>query len=277
VRSSALACVLLATLVSGAAAADFSILGGRLAVKDPSGSEDRRSVVATAKEQASDVPALANPMAGGAMLTIVLDGGTGSSQTFVLDAGGWSATGTSGYRYAGPTGADGDPVKKVVLQRRASGTALLKLALRGSVGTQALTLVPPNLGVDAAIALDVAGDRYCAAFGGTAGGTVRRDTSQVWKVVSPGAEAGCPTTTSTTMVAPVCGDGVVQLPEECEPTAPLACVQIPEVACGAADGPVACRCCIVPGGALEFLLDQPVCCDGSPCNLPTPFICECPS
>lgn len=281
VRTLAPTVVLLASGLAGAA--EFAILGAKLVVKDPSGSEDRRSVVATAKEQASDISALADPTAGGAVLTITLDGGTATTQSFVLDAGGWSASGTSGYRYAGPIGADGDCVKKVVLQRRASGTALLKLTLRGNVGTQALALLPPNPGAQASLALEVGSDRYCTVFGGAAGGTVRTDTSAVWKITAPESEGACPITTTTssssttsTTTTAVCGDGVVQVPEQCEPVSAGACPPIPEVACGAPGGPVPCQCCVVPAAAVVFVISPPVCCDGSPCNFPNPFICECP-
>lgn len=257
-------------------AADRVILGGKLAVKDPGGVEERRSVVGVGKERATDVPVLSDPTAGGAVLSVAIDGATSTVQSYVLDATGWRASGGTGYRYVGPTATDGDPVRKVMLQRRANGTALLKMTLRGGTGTQSLDLVPPNPGVQGAFVLSVAGgDRYCVTLGGGAGGSIGTDTSRAWKVRDAVAEVGCPTTTSTTLPA-VCGDGVVEQPEECEPVVPGACPQLPDVACGAAGGPAACRCCVVPGGAIEFVVGQPICCDGSPCDLSTPFVCQCP-
>jgi hypothetical protein len=213
-------------------------------------------------------------------------------QSYELDAGGWAAAGSSGYRYVGPTGVDGDPVRKVVLQRRANGTALLKVSLRGSLGTQQLDVVPPNPGATGLFVLDVAGgDRYCSALGGAAGGTVRRDEAKVWRIVGASAEVACPATTSTsttstsstsTTVPGVCGNGVVEFPEECEPSAPGGCPPIPEVLCGEVSGPAECRCCVVPGSAIFFMGEEPPpCCDGSECMPVGPpsgvNICECPA
>jgi hypothetical protein len=186
-RSTARHCLLallagVASVAGGgsAAGADRVILGDSLVVRNPDGVEQRRTLVGVGKERATDVPGVSDPTVGGAVLMIALDGGTPSMQSYELDAGGWAAAGSSGYRYVGPTGVDGDPVRKVVLQRRANGTALLKVSLRGSLGTQQLDVVPPNPGATGLFVLDVAGgDRYCSALGGAAGGTVRRDEAKV--------------------------------------------------------------------------------------------------
>jgi hypothetical protein len=76
-----------------------------------------------------------DPRIGGATLTVIANGGTAPSETFVLDAAGWSASG-SGYRYCGPTGADGDSMKRVVVERTAGGTAAITSngALHGARG-----------------------------------------------------------------------------------------------------------------------------------------------
>jgi hypothetical protein len=277
-RRVVLALLAVASVAGSAPGADRVILGDSLVVRNPDGVEQRRTLVGVGKERATDVPGVSDPTVGGAVLTIALDGGTPSTQSYVLDAGGWAAAGSSGYRYVGPTGADGDPVRKV--------------ALRGSLGTQPLDVVPPNPGATGIFVLGVAGgDRYCTALGGTAGGTVRRDEAKVWRIAGASAEVACPTTTSTsttstssstTTVPGVCGNGVVEFPEECEPSAPGGCPPIPEVLCGEVSGPAECRCCVVPGSAIAFIGEEPPpCCDGSECMPVGPpsgvNICECPA
>src|SRR5439155_16346643 len=125
-------------------------------------------------------------------LRVIANGTTNSDQTYILDAGGWTAFGTAQFKYAGPTGADGDPVKRVLL-RTVGGTALLKVLIKGSVGTQNLNVVPPNPGADGGLILDInGGGRYCVAFGGAAGGTSTVNTAQTWTVVNASAQPGRP-------------------------------------------------------------------------------------
>jgi len=200
------ACMAVLLLAGTAVAADQQILGKRLFVNDPSGAEAQRMVIVLGKETATDVGPLTAPTTSGATLRVVTNGTTASDETFVLDPSGWVARG-NGYRYAGPTGADGDPVKKVLLERTPSGVALLKVILNGRVGTQSLDVVPPNSGTIGGIILDVTGgDRYCVAFGGIAGGRTTKDSATQWKVVDATAQPGCeailPCTDSG---APTCG------------------------------------------------------------------------
>jgi hypothetical protein len=171
------------------------ILGKKLLIQDPTGSEAARKVLALGKESSTDIgPTIqGDPATSGATLRVIANGGTNSDQTYILDAGGWSALGTVGFKYAGPTGADADPVKLVLLKRTPGGTALLKVLIKGNVGTQSLDVVPPNLGADGGLILDInGGGRYCVAFGGAAGGTSTVNSAQAWTVVNPTAQPGCP-------------------------------------------------------------------------------------
>jgi hypothetical protein len=85
-------------------------------------------------------------------------------------------------------------VAKVLLRRTPSGTALLKVVLKGSLGVQPLDLVPPDPGADAVAILSLTnGDSYCVALGGAAGGQIVVDTSATWKVRNATAQPGCPT------------------------------------------------------------------------------------
>jgi hypothetical protein len=170
------------------------ILGRKLLVRDPSGSENGRGVVAIGRETATDIGAaiLGNPAVSGATLRVVTNGMVASDQTYVLDAAGWSPLGSTGFSYRGPTGVDADPVKRVLLKRTPGGTALLKAILKGNLGTQSLDVVPPNLGSDGGLVLGITGGgTYCVAFGAAAGGVERRNDGELWKVVNAAAE-GCP-------------------------------------------------------------------------------------
>src|SRR5439155_25939014 len=133
-----------------------------------------------------------DPVANGATLRVIAKGHTPSDQTYLLDAAGWRAAGRVGFKYAGPTGVDGDPVKKLLIKRTPGGTALVKAILKGSVGKQSLDVVPPNRGDEGGIILTInRGGTYCAAFGGAAGGSKTHDNAQLWKITNAVAQ-GCP-------------------------------------------------------------------------------------
>jgi hypothetical protein len=67
-------------------AADQTVLGSTLVVKDP-GTPAKRKITVKAKETASDDTLVGDPTTGGATVTITATGGTPSSQTFTLPAG----------------------------------------------------------------------------------------------------------------------------------------------------------------------------------------------
>src|SRR4029077_13024182 len=116
--------------------------------------------------------------------------------------------GSSGFKYAGPTGADGDPVKSLRMSRMRSGVARIAFTVKAGVGSQPVGVLPPNPGTDGGFILDVAGgDRYCVAFGRSAGGVTKKNDAAIWRVVDPTAEDGCPAS------PPVCGNDVVEPPE----------------------------------------------------------------
>jgi hypothetical protein len=170
------------------------ILGGRLLVKDRNGDEENRKVIFIAKDLATDIgPSLiGDPTTEGATLRIVTSGGTPSDQTFILDPDGWTAIGSTGFSYAGPTGADGDPVRRVVVKRSPRGKAILKAILAGNVGTQSLDVVPPNPGSSAGLALSFPGGGvYCTSFGSGDEGIEIIDDGQRWKMKTAAGKS-CP-------------------------------------------------------------------------------------
>ena len=85
--------LMLAVAVTGAppaGAADQTILGRQLVVKNPFGEADstgKRQFVVKAREIGSPDTIVGDPTAGGASLSITLNGGTPSMQTFALPAG----------------------------------------------------------------------------------------------------------------------------------------------------------------------------------------------
>jgi len=280
---------------TGALGADRLILGKRITVDDPS-TPERRRVRGSGKEATSDVTALSDPRAGGATLTVIANGGTASSETLALDAVGWSAT-RSSYRYTGPTGPDGDSVKRVVIKRTSGGTASITIVLRGNVGTQGIDVVPPNPGTSGGFILDVAGgDRYCIQLGGAAGGTTRRDDARRWDVRNATAQPGCLlseatttttttstttttiTTTTTTTLAPVCGNGIREGNEECDGSdLHPECSQIPATGCFPDGHPEECECCVEPASYAMFGPSFfPKCCAGGQCEVVGPGTCLCP-
>jgi len=71
-----------------------------------------------------------------------------------------------GYKYSGPTGGDGDPVKRVHVKRTPGGRAFVKFIIKGDTGTQSLDVVPPNAGDDGGFILTIpGGGTYCATVG----------------------------------------------------------------------------------------------------------------
>jgi hypothetical protein len=169
------------------------ILGKSLLVKNPTGDESKRTVVALGRETGTDVGYVfgQGPEFFGAKLRIITTGGTSTDEEFDLPSSGWTALGAVGYKYSGPV--LGEPVKKVLLKRTPGGTALLKVILKGNIGTSDVDVVPPNPGGEATIQLRIQ-ERYCTSFGGAAGGTPVADNAQMWKVVNATAQPGCPNT-----------------------------------------------------------------------------------
>src|SRR5262245_27002587 len=135
----AVCAVALFLIVPGiAGAAERLILGKKLIVRD-AGGEQRRVIVGLGRSSPSSFTGLSG-ITSGATLIVMANGGTSTAQVFTLDASGWTAI-PNGVRYTGPT--TGDPVKRVILKQiPLYRLALLKVILRGRVGTTDLDVVP---------------------------------------------------------------------------------------------------------------------------------------
>jgi hypothetical protein len=203
----------LACAASLAFAAEQTILGKSMLVKDP-GSATKRKVSASGNEKASPNTIVGNPTlagsAGGAILQVFAFGATSSNQVFLLHSGTsstgkpfWSALGTVGFKYRDPKGDNG-AVKSVNIKRTPSGKFSIKAKITGKNGT--VDVVPPNPGTSGCVALKIGegntatGDRYSISFGPDS--NIKNTGSKLFKAKKPSIQAVCPgggsTTTTTT-------------------------------------------------------------------------------
>ncbi len=193
---------LLACGAGAALAADQTILGKAFTVKNPA-TPDRRKVVVVGKEAGSPNTLVGDPTANGATLTINANGGTPSSQTFVLNQGTssvakpfWTAVGTTGFKYRDPKGDQG-PVKLAFIKKAPSGTFAIKAIVAGKLdgGT---VIVPPDPGTDACAVLSInLGDAYNVSFGSDS--IIKNVLNKLFKAKKPSLEAVCGVTTTTTI------------------------------------------------------------------------------
>ena len=174
---------------------DRVVRGHTLFMRNP-GDEDDRLLVAMGSEKPTDIGTSidGDPTTAGATLRVIASGGTATDQTYVLDASGWRRLGSTGFGYAGPTGGDGDPVRRLVIKRRRGGLALFRAILDGGVGSQSLDVVPPDPGDDVRFVLQFGngGGTYCVTLGAAFGSTESVDTAQAWQLSGATAEPACP-------------------------------------------------------------------------------------
>lgn len=190
-------CVLVAVALgaTSAWAADQTILGRQLVVRDPrSDDPSRRTVIAVAKDTAGTATLVGDPTAGGARLELIANGTQASAQVFPLPQGTaangkpfWTATGPSSYRYKDIDGEQG-PVRLVRVSRGRNGT--FRVTAKLTAGPWPFDIVPPDAGTDGFLTISISGgDRYCVQFGSD-GPNVNRG-ARLWKAKQVAAEA-CP-------------------------------------------------------------------------------------
>ena len=182
-------------------AADQTVLGNSLVVKNPS-TPDKRKITAKGKESGTDDSIVGNPVANGATLTITLGGGSPSNESYPVPTGTsgltgkpfWSGDPTKGVKYKDPKGENG-PVKGAQIKKSASGVFQLKIAIDGKLG--AVGVVPPNPGTDGCVLFEITGgDSYSVQF---ANGQLTNHQTVLFKVVKPTSKGSCvPATTTTT-------------------------------------------------------------------------------
>jgi hypothetical protein len=205
----------IAFAASLAYAADQTILGKSLTVKDPTAGVDpaKRSIKGSAKEKGSSGTLVGNPTlagsAGGALLDIFANGTHSTSQEFVLPQGSsnnkpfWTAMGTNpnftGFKYKDNSGANHTPVKSVLIKKSANGAFSIKVKLAGKNGT--INVVPPDSGISGCMALKLgqgaaAGDRYSVQFGPES--KIKNVDAKVFSAKKPTLTGICPTVVTTT-------------------------------------------------------------------------------
>jgi len=196
-------------LVGALYAADQAILGKSFSTKAKPPDGSKTKVKGTASEKNSPNPLVGDPTAssgGGALLTI-FENGTSIQQSFALNQGTsstgkpfWSGDATRGFKYKDAKGDQG-PVKSAQIKKSGSGKFAIKVSLTGKNGP--ISIVPPNSGTDACIALQLgSGDRYSVQFGPAPNGKITNKGDMLFKVTKPTTEGVCPGGGTTTTTAP---------------------------------------------------------------------------
>ena len=173
-------------LASFVYAADQTILGKQLQVKDPKPGIDatKRRVLAQGKEKGSPNTIVGDPTVAGATLTVFANGTTASNQTFSLPAALWTAV-KAGFNYKDARLTMG-PVKMAAITV-AKGTFQLKAVVSGKAG--GISVVPPNDGTDGCVLLIIGGgDSYSVRF---ADGVISNQGPKEFKVARPTSEGSC--------------------------------------------------------------------------------------
>jgi hypothetical protein len=224
--------VLLACSSAVSFAADQTILGNQLLLKNP-GAPEKRQIVTKASEKASPNTLVGNPTVSGATLTVTANGANPSVQTFALPGGNapsgkpyWSGDAVKGFKYKDPKG-DAGPVKAAQIKKSGKGTFQIKATISGK--TDPVSVVPPNPGTDGCVLLTIlGGDSYSVKFGD---GQVTNKGAVQFKVSKPTSEGTCVTTTTTstssststttssttsTTIAPSCLNGTIDAGEQCD-------------------------------------------------------------
>jgi hypothetical protein len=224
-------------LVAVAPAGAQTILGYRFYVLEKPGYPESRKVAIKAAEALSPELITGDPATNGAILMLILNGATPSTQVIALPPGArWRGISQvtpldkAVWKYRESSFSRVTPVRSLQYARSSSGKFKIMVTLDARYVP--LDVFPPNPGTYAGMVLGIPnGDFYCVNFGGVAGGTIARNDATSFKVGRPTAEGTCPGATA------VCGDGVVDAPfETCDVNNDAACPGL----CGA--NGLACLC-----------------------------------
>src|SRR5262249_35287777 len=106
IRRLLLASLLVLPALPAARAADQTVLGSQLVVKNPSTAE-KRKITVKAKESDTDNTIVGDPVTGGATVTITANGANPTEETYALPAGTspstqkpfWSGDAVKGFKY----------------------------------------------------------------------------------------------------------------------------------------------------------------------------------
>ena len=218
-----------------------TILGYRFDLKGKPGFPTTRKLSIKSQENLSPEIIDGDPATNGAVVQIIVNGGTSTSQTITLPSGarwrrspsnpllpatGWKYRESLHFGYV-------TPVTSLVFAKSSSGKFKLQATLYGK--HVPVTVDLPNPGTSASMVLSIPGGAtYCTNFGGVAGGLILRNDAVYFRISKPTAEGTCPSG------VPVCGDGVVDAPfETCDGSNDGACPGL----CGANGLPCECPFC----------------------------------
>ncbi len=165
-----------------------TILGQKFHIRNPATDASKRRVLGQAREKGSPNTIVGDPTVDGATLQVIANGDTDSDQTVALPAAGWKRMGSVGFKYTNRV--TGGATRHATIKRSAKGVFQIRVQLDARGG--AVQVVPPNAGENGGFILRLGrGDRYCASFGGAAGGREVKDEPAQWLVKAPTAKA-CP-------------------------------------------------------------------------------------
>ena len=214
---------LLVLLVGGssAQAADQSILGSSLSLKNPN-TPQQTKLTGKANEKASSNTIVGSPTVTGATLTVRANGGTSSSQTFNLPQTTSPATGrpywtgdpVKGFKYRDSKYENG-PIKSAQIRKSSKGTFQIKVS--GSGRVLPLTVLPPSPGTDGCMLLQITGgDSYSVLFAPLDGVIKNKGPLQYTHnkvslegTCAPTTTTTTPTSTTTTTTLPSCAPNCV--------------------------------------------------------------------
>ena len=245
------ALALLLCLAGTAAAVDHPEAARKLSLKDVRG---RQSFAWSATMPPPVLPAT-SPVTAGA--TLVVRGANGESASFDLPASGWSAdaAGTT-FKYRNALAPGGPSGVK---------TATVKSERAIKIGGKAtgITLDEPTQGT-VSVALTIGADVYCSSCS-----TARRNEGGRYAATNCPAPAECVPPTTTTTLAPTCGDGGAKGGEECDGADLGICAGFPPeimVSCTPSSSANPCSCCSPTDCVFSFFSPSLTCCGDRTCQ-----------
>ena len=196
-RASVLAVGLLAIAPVVVRAADQTVLGNVLLVKNPS-TPEKRKITAKAKEVGTDNVLVGDPTVTGATLEMRVTGAVPSGEGYTLPTGisasgkpFWSGDAIKGFTYKDSRGENG-PVKVAQLRNK-NGMFQIKAILTAKF--QPIAVHPPDPGTGGCLLITITGgDSYSVAF---ATGQITNNGAKLFKVARPTVQNTCVTTTTS--------------------------------------------------------------------------------
>lgn len=181
-------------LASVVHAADQTILGDSLQLKNP-GPANAAKILVKATEPSSPDTVTGDPTATGATVTIRVSGGNSTSQTFNLPQGSspstrrqyWTGNTAAGFKYKDSKFENG-PIKGASIRKTPSGVFRIKVL--GTSKVAPISVLPPDPGTDGCMLLQIGGDSYSVRFA-AADGTVTNKGATEYKHRKPSSEGTC--------------------------------------------------------------------------------------